>query len=220
MPVESKKPKIKTESKLLESKSVTLKVTVSILFSLLLLLIFWQESQKRQNPSINQVKEVEAEVLVTTPGPILEVSRPNRLVIPKIKLDTNFTEPLGLTESGEVGVPDTYTDVGWYKYSPTPGALGPAVILGHVDSYTGPAVFFSLGQLSPGDDIFVDREDGSRAHFQVMYFERYEQVEFPTEKVYGNIDYAGLRLITCTGTFDKGKQRYSHNLVVYAKLVE
>lgn len=153
-------------------------------------------------------------------GPIMSLSNPVRLSIPSLNISTNFTKPLGLNSNGEVDVPDTYTEVGWYKFSPTPGEIGPAVVLGHVDSYTGPAIFYSLGQLKPGDDIFIDREDGSTAHFQVSYFERYDQSEFPTEKVYGNINYAGLRLITCTGTFNKGKQRYSHNLVVYAKLVE
>ncbi len=152
-------------------------------------------------------------------GLILTSSLPTRLRIPKINIDTTFVTPLGLEASGEVAVPDSDTEVGWYKNSPTPGELGPAVILGHVDSYTGPAVFFYLGQLKEGDDIFIDREDGSTAHFQVVSLERPKQSEFPTERVYGNIDHAGLRLITCTGIYVKGKQRYTNNLIVYARLV-
>jgi sortase (surface protein transpeptidase) len=152
-------------------------------------------------------------------GPTMSSSTPTTLRIPKLSISAPFTEPLGLLEDGEVAVPDSDTKVGWYKYSPTPGALGPAVILGHVDSYTGPAVFFYLGQLEPGDDIFVDREDGTTAHFKVESLERPRQAEFPTARVYGNIDHAGLRLITCSGLYVKGKQRYTHNLVVYARLV-
>lgn len=153
-------------------------------------------------------------------GPILPEAIPVSLSIPKLKIDTTFTEPLGLEADGAVEVPDDYVRVGWYKNGPTPGELGPAVILGHVDSREGPAVFFSLGRLNEGDDIFISRSDGSTAHFLVVALERYEQEVFPTAKVYGNISYAGLRLITCTGVYERGKQSYTQNLVVYAKLVE
>jgi sortase (surface protein transpeptidase) len=170
--------------------------------------------------------EVTSETIATTTptmdlvGPALPEAQPLRLKIPKINIDTGFVAPLGLEESNEVSVPDSDTEVGWYKYSPTPGEIGPSVILGHVDSYTGPAIFYSLGQVDEGDDIYVDRADGSTAHFKVEKLERYKQSEFPTEMVYGNINYAGLRLITCSGIFSKGQQKYSHNLVVYARLVE
>ncbi len=146
----------------------------------------------------------------------LEESLPVRLRIPTINIDAQFTDPLGLAESGEVEVPKRYEEVGWYKYGPTPGELGPAVVLGHVDSVTGPAVFYSLGQLTLGDEIEIERADGSTAVFEVTALERYSQDNFPTQLVYGDIDHAGLRLVTCTGTFDRGVQRYSHNLVVYA----
>lgn len=197
--------------------SNTLNVVLFVLVCLLIVLIRLQENEKMQKQSS---LTNDLETLDTSIGVFMEKSNPVRLLIPGLNINVSFTKPLGLEEDGEVAVPDTYDEVGWYQYSPTPGELGPAVVLGHVDSYTGPAVFFSLGQLKPGDDIYIDREDGTTAHFQVTNFERYEQVAFPTEKVYGNINYAGLRLITCTGTFNKGEQRYSHNLVVYAKLVE
>ncbi len=146
-------------------------------------------------------------------------SEPVRLRIPKLSIDTTFTPPLDILDSGEVQVPDSNTEVGWYKYSPTPGEIGPSVVLGHVDSYTGPAVFFYLGQLEPGDDVYIERQDGTIAHFKVDSLERPKQVEFPTERVYGNIDHAGLRLITCSGIYIKGQQAYTHNLIVYASLV-
>ncbi len=147
-------------------------------------------------------------------------SAPVRLMIPKIALDATFVPPLGLNEDKTVSVPDSYTEVGWYTYGATPGEIGPAVILGHVDSYEGAAVFFSLGQLEEGDEVTVEREDGTTATFVVESKERVPQSDFPTEKVYGQIDYAGLRLVTCTGVFNRGKQEYSHNLIVYARLKE
>ncbi|MEY2665754.1 MAG: hypothetical protein RLZZ480_859 [Candidatus Parcubacteria bacterium] len=152
-------------------------------------------------------------------GPTMNESEPVRLRIPSINLDTNFSAPLGLEDGGEIEVPNDYTSVAYYKFGPTPGELGPAVILGHVDSVKGPAVFFSLGQLKEGDEIQVERADGSVATFAVTELERQTQTAFPTRKVYGDIDHAGLRLITCTGIYDKEKLRYTHNLIVYAKLV-
>lgn len=157
---------------------------------------------------------------LTLEGPTLPEAEPVELSIPKINITAPFGSALGLESDGAVAVPESYTEVGWYKFGPTPGEVGPAVILGHVDSFEGPAVFFSLGQLAPGDDIFVNRADGSKAHFVVTELERNDQESFPTKKVYGDINHAGLRLITCSGIFNKGKQRYSHNLIVYAKLVE
>jgi hypothetical protein len=151
---------------------------------------------------------------------VLAASAPMHLDIPAIQLSASFTLPLALAESGEVAVPESYTEVGWYKFSPTPGELGPSVILGHVDSYQGPAVFWPLGKLVVGDEINITREDGTVVTFVVEGLERYPQSDFPTEKVYGNINYAGLRLITCSGTYNKGAKRYTHNLVVYAKLKE
>jgi hypothetical protein len=167
------------------------------------------------------VQEESVPAQVTTPqGLALTESLPVRLRIPTLNMDTGFVAPLGLLQNGEAEVPESNTEVGWYKYGPTPGEIGPSVIFGHVDSYTGPAVFFSLGQLEAGNDIYVDREDGSVAHFMVTKLERYPQSDFPTTEVYGDISHAGLRLITCSGIYVRGTARYTHNLVVYAKLVE
>lgn len=153
-------------------------------------------------------------------GLILPRSLPVRLRIPSLEMIVEISEMLNLQASGEIEIPATYDSVGWYINSPTPGELGPAVLLGHVDSQSGPAVFFSLGQLSVGEEIFVDRADGSIARFVVTAFERPVQNAFPTTKVYGDIDHAGLRLITCSGIYVRGAQRYTHNLIVYARLVD
>ncbi|MEN9920966.1 MAG: hypothetical protein RL538_859 [Candidatus Parcubacteria bacterium] len=152
-------------------------------------------------------------------GETLPESLPVKLMIPSINLSSEFEAPLGLQKDGEIEVPKGYEKVGYYKHGPTPGELGPAVILGHVDSVDGPAVFFSLGQLKEGDEIRVERADGTIAVFAVTEMERLPQSNFPTRKVYGDIDHAGLRLITCTGTYERDKLRYTHNLIVYAKLL-
>lgn len=152
-------------------------------------------------------------------GIVLEESLPIRLRIPAINVDAPFVS-LGLDDNKEIETPDGYEEVGWYQYGPTPGELGPAVVLGHVDSVDGPAVFYSLGQLHPGDKIEIDRADNTTAVFEVKNLERYDQDTFPTSLVYGNIDHAGLRLITCSGTYSREQQRYDKNLVVYAELVE
>lgn len=145
-------------------------------------------------------------------------SAPTHIIIPKIALNTTFVPPLGLNVNKTVSVPDNYTQVGWYSGGATPGEIGPAVILGHVDSYQGSAVFYKLGQLKVGDEIYITREDKSTTTFEVTDIGRYSQDAFPTLLVYGPIDFAGLRLVTCTGIYNHGTKKYSHNLVVYAKL--
>ena len=159
------------------------------------------------------------EPTTTEIAPVLPAAEPIAIDIPAVGIVADFEQPLGVNEDRTIEVPDGFDTVGWYRYGPTPGELGPAVVLGHVDSFEGPAIFFSLGQLSPGDDIFINREDGSRAHFVVTRLERVEQDTFPTAQVYSDIDHAGLRLITCSGTFIHGEQRYTHNLIVFAELV-
>lgn len=165
-------------------------------------------------------ERVTEQKLQTADAFTLPVALPERLSIAAVNIDTTFTEPLGLEDTGEVEVPEEYERVGWYKYGPTPGELGPAVILGHVDSHEGPAVFYRLREVTKGDAIELTRTDGSVAVFIVTGTEQVAQDSFPTESVYGDIDHAGLRLITCTGVYDRGEARYSHNFIVYAALDE
>lgn len=166
--------------------------------------------------TVTQVPEIN--ITASSSADVLEEATPLLLRIPAIKLEVPFGKPLGLNADQTVEVPEGYEEVGYYKFGPTPGELGPAVVLGHVDSYQGPAVFFELGQLEAGDEIYVDRDDGTTAVFVVDHLESHEQRGFPTAKVYSDIDYAGLRLITCTGVYNHGTQEYSHNLIVFAKL--
>lgn len=162
----------------------------------------------------------ENQQIIATATPAFARSAPSHLRIAKINLDVDFEAPLGLNDDQTVEVPKSYEKIGWYKNGATPGEVGSAVVLGHVDSYKGPAVFYSLPNLEKGDEIEILREDGTTAVFKVDKLERYSRESFPTERVYGQTDKPTLRLITCTGTFNRGKQLYSHNLVVYASLVD
>jgi sortase (surface protein transpeptidase) len=119
-------------------------------------------------------------------------------------------------------VPDLTTsadEAAWYKNSVTPGQIGTAVIEGHVDSEVGPAVFFRLGALHPGDHIDVALADGMTAVFRVTGVREYAKIDFPTEMIYGHTNYASLRLVTCGGTFDKATGHYLSSVVVFASLV-
>ena len=116
-------------------------------------------------------------------------------------------------------MPERYDIAAWYDGSPTPGERGPSVIVGHVDTYRGPAVFFYLKELQPGQKLYIDREDGSRVTFKVDRMILVDQDAFPTQEVYGNIDYAGLRLITCGGAFNPATGHYLQNTVIFATYV-
>ncbi len=149
----------------------------------------------------------------------LPASEPVHLQIPDADIDTSLIT-VGRNSDGTMEVPESFEVAGWYKYGPTPGEIGPSIIVGHVDSIAGPAVFWQLSQLKPGQLIEIKRTDGTLVTFAVTDSKQFEQDNFPTDEVYGNIDYAGLRLITCGGWFDRDVGRYSHNTVVYARLQE
>lgn len=145
-------------------------------------------------------------------------SEPVHLAIPAIGVDSALI-PLGLNPDGTIAVPPLgrTAPAGWYRYLATPGEIGPAVILGHVDSAReGPAVFFRLSELRAGDPITVRRADGRTAVFTVTRVEGYLKEAFPTETVYGGLDHPALRLVTCGGTYDKIRRQYRGNVVAYA----
>lgn len=125
---------------------------------------------------------------------------------------------LGLNRDGSLEVPTRFDETGWWSGGARPGERGPAVIAGHVDSRTGPAVFFRLDRLRARDAIEVVRRDGSRARFLVQRIARYRKAAFPTARVYGPTRRPALRLITCSGAFDSASGHYVDNTVVYARL--
>ncbi len=147
----------------------------------------------------------------------LKASMPVNLKIESVGIQAAIGG-IDLNSDGTLEVPKSYDLVGWYKRSPTPGEIGPSIITGHVDSYKGPAVFWRLSQVKAGDKILVTREDKSVATFIVDRIEQFNQDNFPTDTVYGNISSSGLRLITCGGYYQRSVQRYTHNTVVFASI--
>ena len=143
---------------------------------------------------------------------------PVRLQIPAIDVSTPLVK-LGRLPDGSLEVPKDWDTAGWYDKGPRPGQPGPAVILGHVDSKTGPAVFYQLRTLRPGDTVRVGLADGRILVFRVQRVQRYPKDEFPTEAVYFPTLNRELRLITCGGEFDSARHSYLDNIVVYATLV-
>jgi hypothetical protein len=153
-------------------------------------------------------------------GPSLARSLPVSVRIPAIGVDSRLLH-LGLNADGTIKVPSIRTNPGqaaWYKYSATPGQIGSSVIEGHVDSDYGPAVFFRLGALRPGDTIDVRLADGVTAVFRVTGVREYAKSRFPAKAIYGATDFAALRLITCGGAFDYATRHYLSSTVVFASL--
>ncbi|WP_371631433.1 class F sortase [Streptomyces sp. NBC_00341] len=147
----------------------------------------------------------------------LPASRPVSITIPSLKV-TSTLEELGLGKDRAMETPRDPDKAGWYRPGATPGAVGPAVIAGHVTWNGAPGVFFGLGKLGPGDRISVRRADGRTADFTVDRTALYPKDRFPTVEVYRNLDHAGLRLITCGGDYSKNDSHYADNVVVYATL--
>ncbi|MFC0503101.1 class F sortase [Micromonospora costi] len=157
-----------------------------------------------------------------SPAPAgLPRSTPTTITIPRIGVDAQIMS-LGTNPDGTVQVPplDQAQLAGWYEPGPSPGEVGNAVIVGHVDSAKlGPAVFFDLGALQPGDTVTVNRQDGQPATFRVDEVKSYPKTSFPTELVYGPSDRPSLRVVTCGGQFDENARSYLNNVIVFASLV-
>ena len=156
-------------------------------------------------------------MLPVTLSSVQQTPKPIWLTIPAIGVKAAIVT-LGLNRNGTLQVPGSTTVVGWYTNSPRPGATGSAVIAGHVDSRSGPGVFFWLHSMRPGERIYVRRADGTLAVFTVTAVRTYAKARFPTATVYGPVPDAELRLITCGGTFDYARGSYLSNVVVYARL--
>ncbi len=161
---------------------------------------------------------------VTTPAqskvtiPSVGHSRPLVLIIPALGIRTKVGT-LGLQPDHEVMVPTNTHTVGWYRDGPTPGQVGSAVILGHVDSYLGPGTFFYLKNLKAGDPITLDLANGAVTHFVVTKVVQYAKTSFPDRLVYGSHGIRALQLVTCGGTFDHATGHYESNVVVFSHLV-
>jgi sortase (surface protein transpeptidase) len=148
-------------------------------------------------------------------------SRPVRVSIPAIDAVSSLM-PLQLKPDRTIQVPPLSNPMqaGWYSLGPSPGEIGPSVILGHVDGYNEPGIFFRLREMQPGDRVVVTREDGLTARFVAYRTEQVPKDDFPTEEVYGRTARPELRLITCGGTFDWQSGNYRDNVIVFAVLAE
>ncbi|MFG2914630.1 class F sortase [Kitasatospora sp. NPDC048298] len=145
-------------------------------------------------------------------------SPPTRLLVPSVGVDAPVAE-LGLNADGTVEVPpaDRGQEVGWYRNGPTPGETGPAVLIGHLDTVHGPAVFKQLPKLRPGELIRIRRADGGTVDFKVRTLLQAPKDHFPTEQVYGDTPAPALRLITCGGQIGSDGH-WTDNIIVLADL--
>src|SRR5215475_2071426 len=144
-----------------------------------------------------------------------KVPAPVRLVIPAIGVSSRLIR-LGITSNNTLQVPVSAAIAGWFTGGPRPGAVGASIIAGHIDSYSGPGVFFRLRELHRGQGVYVTRTNGSVARFRIIAVRTYAKDRFPTAKVYGPVPDPELRLITCGGQFDYATGSYLSNVVVYA----
>jgi LPXTG-site transpeptidase (sortase) family protein len=172
-------------------------------------------------------QQIPATVKTTSPlgpdpvavAPALAPSTPTEIEIPAIGVRAPITQ-VGQNADGTVQVPplDNHNLAAWYDRSVLPGQDGSSVILGHVDTYQGPSVFYDIKNLRRGDTIDVVRADGGTAVFKVIGVEAVQKSSFPADSVYDNVSYPALRLITCGGPFDSDRGSYLDNIVVYAYL--
>jgi hypothetical protein len=147
-----------------------------------------------------------------------EAAPPRRIRIPAIGVSARVI-PLGLNADRTMQTPQNFSETGWYKPWREPGERGTAVVTGHVDSVSGPAVFYRVRELRRGNLIRISRADGSVVRFRVEGLERWPKAEFPTHRVFRPTSTSALRLVTCSGNFDASTGHYVDNTIVYAARV-
>jgi sortase (surface protein transpeptidase) len=155
-------------------------------------------------------------VLVAKP---IARSVPVHLAIPKIGVSVRLSV-LGLNRKGTVNIPTNFAVPGWYKGDRSPGQKGSAVILGHVDSTNGPAIFYKLDKLGLGNRIDVTLRNGKKLVFAVIGVRMFQKTNFPNRLVYGARTYPALQLVTCGGIFDPRSGHYLSNIVVFTALIK
>jgi hypothetical protein len=154
-------------------------------------------------------------------GPPSPTAPPIRLQIPAIHVSAKIVDE-GLDADGALQVPPLTDagvhEAGWYDLGPAPGQFGSAIVVGHVDSYQAPGVFYDLGSLAIGNAVEVTLANGETIHFTVTSVHEYSKAHFPATEVYGPEPYQALRLITCGGAFDQATGHYLSNIVAYARM--
>jgi len=150
--------------------------------------------------------------------PKISRGAPTAVTIPAIGVSAQLVR-LGLHPDGTLEVPTDFSVAGWYRLGPRPGERGAAVVVGHADSRDGPAVFYRLGQVSPGTLVRIAWPNGRGVRFRVYAVREYEKTAFPTSLVYGPTSRRELRLVTCGGRFDSETGHYLDNVVAFARAV-
>jgi sortase (surface protein transpeptidase) len=150
--------------------------------------------------------------------PKISRGAPTAVRIPAIGVSAQLVR-LGLNPDGTLEVPTDFSVAGWYRLGPRPGERGAAVVVGHVDSEDGPAVFYRLGQVSPGSLVRIAWPNGHGVRFRIYAVREYEKTAFPASLVYGPTSRRELRLVTCGGPFDSDTGHYLDNVVVFARAV-
>ena len=180
-----------------------------------------QEAEPTGTPSAEPMTQA-----ATTPPPV-PTAAPEAAGLPvRLQIDTRTVkvdaavEEVGHTDKGTMGVPKAWENVAWFKLGTRPGQPGNAVIAGHLDSKTGPAVFWRLGELKPGEVVSVVNDQGETTRFEVKKTAVYETEEAPLQEVFGPSDAARLNLITCDGAFDQETRTYDRRLVVYTEKID
>jgi hypothetical protein len=154
--------------------------------------------------------------VVTAHGP--QTLTPYRVTIPSIGIRAAPVVRLGLNGDGTLEVPTNFVNAGWWSGGTAPGRPGPAVIVGHVDSFRGPAVFYRLRDLRPGNAVVVSLGNGSVVRYIVQGSMEIPKTSFPTQRVYGAVPYPALRLVTCGGAFNHATGHYVDNVIVFARI--
>lgn len=170
-------------------------------------------------PTVTASSEATASLKITETVAISQAV-PVRLRIPAIGVDAAI-EAVEQDRSGRMETPSQVDDVAWYAPGSAPGEIGNAVLAGHLDRIGGaPAVFWKLGKLAAGDDIFVTDSAGVEHHFRVTAQAAYPYEDAPLDEIFGFGIRSRLNLITCRGKWDRAGQTYTQRLVVYSELVE
>lgn len=174
-----------------------------------------------RDPFVSPVVLGETDEVVSSPttSPISNFGQPTNLKIPAIEVDTTV-ESVGEDAEGRMDVPQEWNNVAWYNRGTEPGRTGSAVLAGHLDSPTGPAIFFNLAKLEIGDEVIVTNDTGEELTYLVTDKKTYPDAGFPIDHVFAQKDAKRLNLITCTGVFNQSVKRYSDRLVVYTVLKE
>jgi sortase family protein len=204
---------------------VTLKRAIPLLPIAVAILLAWAFVEARHStpgapPPVSRLLPVPRIASEPVLGGVVDAhaAPPRRIRIRAIGVSANVI-PLGLHKDGTIQTPNSWGEAGWYVPGPEPGERGPAVVVGHVDSKSGPAVFYRLRALRRGDVISIERRDGTVVRFWVQRLERWPKSDFPTQRVYGPTRGAALRLVTCGGAFNFSSGHYVDNTIVYASRI-